>query len=110
MVTRRDRTRTQRERDQRSHTIADATQKHLAYRGLYVPMRELDQRSFNDCVDAQNWARNLRLTSALPSWLPARITWAELTDGAVARGTLDTIWADKSETICVTCDAERERA
>lgn len=68
-MTSRDRKRAQDEQDQRSAVVAENTHRELLGRGLFVPMRELGAYSFNDCVDAQNWARNRRPTALLPPWL-----------------------------------------
>lgn len=106
-------TREERERLQRSRAVAEETQLRLVERGLFVPLRALWVRPFNDCVNAQSWARNLRPTKAMPPWL------AELVGAGVAQhlggwcrecGASDrrsvgfrVRWADKSDTLCVSC-------
>jgi hypothetical protein len=125
MVTRRElaHLRAAREQDEKSRSVADDTQRHLGARGLYVRAVEIDRRSVQDCIDAQNWARNRRPTAMLPAWLAklleqgrahfltgwcreCGVTWL----GRRAQGAPWIVWADRSETICRDCAAAQKDA
>lgn len=62
-------TRQDRERLQRSREVASRAQAALARRGLFVPFASLSVRSFNDCLNAESWARNGRPSEYMPEWL-----------------------------------------
>ena len=68
-MTRRKPTRAEREKLQRSHEVASRAQAALGRRGFFVPMAELDRLSFNDCLNAESWARNDRPAAVMPTWL-----------------------------------------